>query len=635
MTQDSRAAYPFTAVVGMEKVKEALECAVASPHIHSVLVRGKSGCAKTVLSRSVADVCGLRIVNCPLGVTDDQLYGGIDMEKAVGSGKIVLEKGLLARADGGILYIDDVNLLDRSMLACILDAASTGKINVERGPISAECKTSFTLIATMNPEDDDLSDHMLDRFDLCAYADDADTDGRKDILVRNASFSEDPGTFRSEYSGTDSEERKKIERASRILPLVTISEPLSEVVSELCVKVGADSLRADIAVIECAKTVAALDGRDEVSKKDVEEAAALCLPHRRSYAQPPEEPPAPPEPPEDDSGDGEDDETQRNDGEDDDRPDEPPPQDRNEDKPEHDGEDGEDSPEDLFPDIEKMLFEIGRQFRVIDYIGSRERVPSRTKTRKGRRALAESADGTGRYARSRIPNGKTSDIAFDATLRAAAPYQKTRESDGLAITVEKRDIREKVRERRSGTTIMFLVDASGSLGVRKRMSTVKGTVMSMLRDSYVRRDRIGLAAFRRTGAEVLLPPTKSVEYSYKCLEDMPTGGKTPLSGALTFMADYMNSYMRSHVGERCFVVLITDGRGNVPLREGDNANDEAIDIAENLHTPGLGWIVVDASSGFIRFDNAQKIAMALEGKYFRLEDMDADAFASGIRSTIE
>jgi magnesium chelatase subunit D len=249
--------------------------------------------------------------------------------------------------------------------------------------------------------------------------------------------------------------------------------------------------------------------------------------------------------------------------------------------------------------------------------------------------MVESSNSSGRYARSRIPSEKTHDIAFDATVRAAAPYQKSRDHSDLAINIQNQDVREKVREMRAGCTILFLVDASGSLGVRKRMTAVKGAILSMLRDSYVKRDRIGMMAFRRDSAELILPPTRSVEYSYRKLEEMPTGGKTPLSEALVTVNEYMTSYSRAHMGEMCYVVLITDGRANVPLAEGVNANEEVLKLAEDMVIPQVRWVVIDASAGFIRFDNAERLAQALGGTYFRLEDLNADRLAESVRAVIQ
>ena len=607
-------AFPFTAVVGMDDGKRAIECALANPSIRTVLIRGGEGSAKTTLARSSGSIGSRRVINCPLNVTDEQLFGGLDIEKTLKSGRPEMQKGLLARADGNILS---------GLLDCVL----TGTVKVERGPISASYLCNTVLIATMNPEDSDLSDHLLDRFDLCAYVPPTDDGQKRLILTRNAEFSRDPESFCRMYSSETEEERLKVEKAEKILPIVTISDELVSVISELCVKVGADGIRGDLAMVQCAKSLAALHGRDEVMKKDVEEASVLCLPHRRSFDQPPPPPPEPPEPPED-------------------QEDEEPPEDQDQEPPEPPEQEEEEKDDDRvddtpppeppeLPDLEEMMFEIGREFRVIDYLDKNERLPARTKTRKGRRAMAVSADGTGRYARSRIPDGKTQDIAFDATIRAAAPYQKVRHSDNLSIVIEKQDLREKIRERRSGCTLLFLVDASGSLGVRRRMSTVKGAILSMLRDSYVMRDRIGLMAFRRDSADMILPPTKSVEYSYKRLEELPTGGKTPLGEALSRVNDYMTSYARCHIGERCYVILVTDGRANVPLQPGADANEEVQKMAEDIKIPHVGWIVVDAGMGFPHFDNAQKLAEKMGAKYFKLEDLDADRFAQGVKAAIE
>ena len=626
MSSEHMTHFPFTAVVGMDDGKRAIECALSNPNIRTVLIRGGEGSAKTTLARASSGICARRIINCPLNITEEQLFGGLDIERTLKAGVPVMQPGLLARADGNILYVDDVNLMDRSMLSGLLDCVMTGIVRVERGPISAAYPCDTVLIATMNPDDCDLSDHMLDRFDLCAYVPPMDDSQRRSVLSRNADFARDPEDFCRMYAAEQEAERERIGKAVKILPIVTISDELVSVICELCTKVGADGIRGDLAMVQCAKSLAALHGRDEVMKKDVEEAAVLCLPHRRSFDQPP----PPPEPPEESP-------------EQDDDPPEEPPEEPPEQEDEPDDDDGDDDEEDNepppeppdMPDLEEMMFEIGREFRVINYLDKNERIPSRTKTRKGRRAMAQSADGTGRYARSRIADGKTQDIAFDATIRAAAPYQRARSSDKVAIVIEKQDLREKVRERRSGCTLLFLVDASGSLGVRRRMATVKGAILSMLRDSYVKRDRIGLMAFRRDSADMILPPTKSVEYSYRMLEELPTGGKTPLGEALLRVNDYMTAYSRCHVGERCYVILITDGRANVPLKEGADANEEVQKMAEDMSIPHVGWIVVDAGAGFPHFDNAQRLAEKMGAKYFRLEDLDADRFAEGVKAAID
>lgn len=628
--------FPFSAVYGMDDAKRAIECALVNPRVRTVLIRGGPGSAKTVLARAAGRFSGRRLVNIPLNVTEEQLFGGMDIDATIREGRPVVQKGLLARADGGILYVDDVNLLDQRVLASLLDCVLTGRVVLEREGVSAEYQCETVMIATMNPLDSDISSHLLDRFDLCAYSDfPEEGEGRTEVLRRNIEYQKDPEVFNRLYGSEENTLKETVERAKMLLPLVMMSDDLMGVAVELASKVLADGFRGDIAMINTSMALAALNGRDEVLRKDVEEAAMICLAHRRNYIPDPPQPPEPPEEPQDQ--DENEDDQQDNDDQQQDQPPEPPQQDRND--QDEDQQQDQQPPEppnmdDIQQMLDEMMFEIGEQFRVIDYLDDGRRVIRTTSSRKGRRAMVESNDATGRYARSRPSDEKVHDIAFDATIRAAAPYQKGREHDGLSISIHPQDVREKVRERRSGCTIMFLVDASGSLGVRKRMAAVKGAVLSMLRDSYVKRDRIGMMAFRRDSAELILPPTKSVEYSYKKLEELPTGGKTPLGEALVTVNEFMTSYSRSHPGESCYIVLITDGRANVPLKQGADANEEVRKLASEMAIPQVKWIVIDASAGYIRFDNAEKLAMELEGTYFRLEDLNADRLAESVRAAI-
>ena len=620
--------FPFSAVLGMDDAKRAMQCILVNPNLKTVMIRGSQGSAKTVLARSVGRISGKRIINIPVNVSEEQLFGGMDIDATIKEGKAVMQPGLLSRADGNILYVDDVNLMDQRILMSLLNSVLEGRVVLEREGVSAEYTFDSILIATMNPSDSDVSSHVLDRFDLCAYASfPEEEEGRAEVLRRNMEFQKDPVSFAELYREEEEALVSNIQRAAKILPLVSISDDLVGVSVELAVKVLADGHRGDICMINTAKALAALNGRDEVMKKDVEEAAMLCLAHRRNYVQ------DPPQPPQDPQEEQEQDEEPPENNEDQNEDQQPP---ENQDQQEDQEQDDDIEPPDMDLDqlLEDMVFEIGSEFRVIDYLSDRGKKVSKTSAKKGRRMMVESSDSSGRYARSRIPTEKTHDIAFDATIRAAAPYQRSRDHTDLAINIKKQDVREKVREMRAGCTILFLVDASGSLGVRKRMTAVKGAILSMLRDSYVKRDRIGLMAFRRDSAELVLPPTRSVEYSYKKLEEMPTGGKTPLAEALVTVNEYMTSYSRSHVGEMCYIVLITDGRANVPLKENAKPNEEVLSMAEDLAIPQVKWVVIDASAGFIRFDNAERLASALEATYFRLEDLNADLLADSVRAVI-
>lgn len=612
--------FPFTAFSGLDDPKTALLCALTNPNIRTVLIRGRKGTGKTALARSCGPISGKTVVNIPMNVSSEQLFGGMDVDAAINDGIIRMEKGIVSRGDGNILYIDDINLMDQGLLVSLLDCIHNGRVVLESEGISDSYDCDTVLIATMNPEESDVSSHVLDRFDLCAYTSPEDVD-RRDLLVNNSEFMDDGHSFMESHRADTDAVNERISRAMGILPLVTISDELMDVCVELCLHVGAHGSRGDISMVVTSMTLAALEGRDEVTRSDIERAARLCLVHRRDYTPPPpEQEPQQPEP-------------------EDDREDESQPPENDDQSDENDKDDREDDrDDDMFNDLSQMLedmvFEIGEEFRIIDYLKDANRRVTSTSSRKGRREVAISNDSSGRYVRSRIPDGRVRDIAFDATIRAAAPYQRSRDPNGLSFSIHSQDIREKVRERKSGCTILFLVDASGSLGVRKRMSAVKGAVISMLKDSYVRRDRIGLMEFRRDSAEVILPPTRSVEYSFKLLEELPTGGRTPLGEALIKVSEYMGAYIRSHKGERCYVVLITDGHANVSVQSGTDATEEARRIASDMHVPGLGWVVIDASTKYSNINDAEMLAAELGGTYLRLESLDADRIADNIRSIL-
>ncbi|MGN0097780.1 MAG: AAA family ATPase [Candidatus Methanomethylophilaceae archaeon] len=297
---DLMTGFPFSAVYGMDDAKRAIECALVNPRIRTVLIRGGPGSAKTVLARAAGRFSGKRLVNIPLNVTEEQLFGGMDIDATIREGRPVVQKGLLARADGGILYVDDVNLLDQRVLASLLDCVLTGRVVLEREGVSAEYQCETVMIATMNPSDSDISSHLLDRFDLCAYSDfPEEGEGRTEVLRRNIEYQKDLEVFNQLYGSEENSLKETVERAKMLLPLVMMSDDLMGVAVELASKVLADGFRGDIAMINTSMALAALNGRDEVLRKDVEEAAMICLAHRRNYIPDPPQPPEPPEEPQD------------------------------------------------------------------------------------------------------------------------------------------------------------------------------------------------------------------------------------------------------------------------------------------------------------------------------------------------
>jgi magnesium chelatase subunit D len=595
-----------------DNVKKAIKCMLSSPGIRTMLIQGVSGSAKTLLVRSIEGISEMRIVNLPLNATEGQVIGSLDIEDTITSGERKLLPGLISRADGNILYADDANLMDRSILNGVLKAALGDDVTVEREGMSQTYRSGFKFIATMNIFEDPMDPHLLDMFDLCVNIETtANEMERYEIVRRRIAFDEDRKKFRSSYEKEDTAVADGIRSAAARAEYVSISDDLLKVIAEICGKVGAQGHRGDIAMANTSMSIAALAGRDDVILDDVKEAAKMCLGHRMTEI--PEEnnekrsSESGPEPPDtgrdmsssDDDGNG----NEMNDG-----------------TPGTGGDDTE------------TVFSVGSTFSVIDFT-ELKRIRDINARSYGKHGKTKSTTSKGRYVRSRA-SPEYRDIALDASLRAAAPYQRFRKKDGLALSLEPEDLRQKVRERRSGVTVMFLVDASGSMGARKRMVSVKGAVFSLLKESYKNRDKVGLTAFRRDRAEVLLPFTKSVDFAYRKLKDMPTGGTTPLAAALLKAYTEVKKETRMRPNERYYVVLTTDGRANVAMGGGD-AFADALKAARHIGDDNIAsWIVVDTGTGYPHTDNALKICKELNGIYLKLEELNSDGLAHRIRTIV-
>jgi len=606
--------FPFSAVLNADDAKKAIKCMLVSPEIRTVLIQGISGSAKTTLVRSIPRICRKKVINLPLNATEGQIIGSIDIEETITSGERKVLPGLISRADGNILYADDANLMDRPMLGGILNAASDGEVLAEREGLSWSYASDMKFIATMNIFEEPMDTHLLDMFDMCVNIGNTSSEKeRYEILGRRLSYDEDAEGFRKKYEKDDAAVSKEIDDAAERLKYVSISDDLLKVIAELCIKVGSEGHRGDIATANASMALAALAGRDDVTLDDVKEAAKMCLGHRmtedpgdtdeKRSSEPGQEPPdmSSPEMTPSDDGGGAGDGT-------------------------NDGDQG------TGIDGSETIFSVGSTFSVIDFteLSKMRDINSRS---YGRHGKTKSTTSKGRYVRSRV-SSEYRDIALDASIRAAAPYQKFRKKDGMALALEKSDLRQKVRERKSGASVMFLVDASGSMGARKRMVSVKGAVFSLLKESYRNRDKVGLTAFRRDRAEVMLPFTKSVDLAYRKLKDMPTGGTTPLAAALLKVYTEVRKEIRMRPNERYYVVLTTDGRANVPMSDGDAFRD-ALQAARHIGNDGIAsWIVVDTGTGYPHTDNAMNICKELNGIYLKLEDLNSDALAHRIKTII-
>ena len=598
--------FPFSAVLNADDAKTAIKCMLASPDVRTVLIQGTSGSAKTTLVRSISGISERKVINLPLNATEGQVIGGVDIEETIISGNRKVLPGLISRADNNILYGDDANLMDRSILNSILKAASGSEVTVEREGLSWKYRSDLKFIATMNVLEYPMDARLLDMFDICVSIGSTNNDNeRYEIVRRRAAFDSDAISFQKKYEDEDAKVSGEISEAEERIPYVSISDDILKVTAELCSKVGAQGYRGDIAMANVSKALAALGGRDHVTVEDVKTAAGLCLGHRMTEM--PEE---------------ENNKKTSESGQDQTEAEMMPPDDVNGTDDTNDGE-GTGS---------ETVFSVGNTFTAIDFTELRK-IRDLNSRSYGKRGKTKSATSKGRYVRSGISSDHR-DIALDASMRAAAPYQKFRKKEGLALVLETSDLRHKIRERKTGASVMFLVDASGSMGARKRMVSVKGAVFSLLKESYKNRDKVGLTAFRRDRAEVLLPFTKSVDFAYKKLKEMPTGGTTPLAAALLKAYTEVKKEMRSRPNERYYVVLTTDGRANVAMSGGDAFKDAILAARHIGGEDTASWIVVDTGTGYPHTDNALKICKELNGIYLKLEELDSDALAYRIRTIV-
>ena len=622
--------FPFAAVCGMEKAKEAILLTLVNPFAGGLLLSGEKGTGKSTLVRSARELVDAPWVEIPISITEDRLFGSIDAEEAIRSGHKKLLPGLIDEADKGIIYIDDVNLLRDDLLSAVLNIREGGGYRLERDGLSEQRDTAFTVLAVMNPESGTLSSSSLDRFGLFAQADPSyDDETRLEIIRRVLDFEKDGIAFRAKWQEETDALKKKIKDARAALSKVEVSAAMIQLAAVYTLKAHVAGHRADIYLIEAARAEAALEGRKYVLPRDLEKAAEFVLPHRmrkaeEQQAQPSEE--MPQEQPEEDNKPQQEEEQQTPQDNEFSHPPEAQP-------PQINTEDADDSSHEQNQDNAQMSNPRGQSRERIDDADLHVNLPPMwiepSKDRKpkkgsGKRSLTMTDLMQGRYVRAEIPKAKTSDIAFDATLRAAAPYQKARPSNGCAVVIRKDDLRSKVREKRTGNIFLFVVDASGSMGARERMKTVKGVIFKILLDAYQKRDRVGMVAFRKNQAEVLLPVTRSVDFAQKKLATMPTGGKTPLAKGLLKAEDVLDMLYRQDANQDPVMILITDGRATSSLNKGTNPVTDALEEAKRIGRRNIPVAVIDTESGFIKLGLAKKLAKAMGASYFQVDKISED-----------
>jgi magnesium chelatase subunit D len=686
--------YPFSALVGQEDLRLALVLNAVSPAVGGVLVRGEKGTAKSTAVRAVAAllppvavVTGCRfscepgaadpdcpdgphpaagasrrparLVELPVGASEDRLVGALDIERALAEGVKAFEPGLLAAAHRGVLYVDEVNLLHDHLVDLLLDAAAMGASYVEREGVSVRHAARFLLVGTMNPEEGELRPQLLDRFGLTVeVAASRETGERVEVVRRRLAYDADPAAFAARWAPQEEQVRARIAAARALLPDVRLGDAALRQIAATCAAFEVDGMRADIVMARTATALAAWADRTVVLAEDVRRAALLALPHRRRRS-PFDAPgldedkldetleqagaqadPAPDDDPDPDGGgpgggglpEQERPEPAGSPGADD-GPQEPAgpagPAEAAEAAPDGAGEQqaparaagdpaGQDTPG--AGARERPAAAAAEPFRARTLT-----VPGLGEGAAGRRSRARTAQG--RTTGARRPDGALGRLHLAATVQAAAPYQRARGRRGPGLVLRRDDLRQAVREGRESNLVLFVVDASGSMAARQRMSAVKGAVLSLLLDAYQRRDKVGLVTFRGTGAELALPPTSSVDTAAARLEQLPTGGRTPLAAGLLKAHEVLRIERLRDPSRRPLLVVVTDGRatgGPDPVALGARA-------ARLLAASGTAAVVVDCESGPVRLGLAGALAADLGGVAVTLGELRADTVSALVK----
>ncbi|MER7584048.1 putative cobaltochelatase [Kitasatospora sp. NPDC097691] len=673
--------YPFTAIVGMADLRLGLLLNAVSPAVGGVLVRGEKGTAKSTMVRalagllpSIAAVDGCRfscdpaapdpqcpdgphsatgsherpsqLVELPVGVAEDRIVGSLDLERALAEGVKAYEPGLLAKAHRGVLYIDEVNLLQDHVVDLLLDAAAMGRSYVEREGVSVRHAARFLLVGTMNPEEGELRPQLLDRFGLTVeIAATRDPAERAEVVRRRLAYDADPAGFATRFAEEERELAERITAARELLPKVELTDVALRQITAVCAAFEVDGLRADIVMARTAVALAAWDGRTEVLEEDVRMAARLALPHRRrrnpfdapgldeeqlertleEHSQGDDDP----EPEGDGPGPGGGPEGGPDGGGPDGGGAPEPSADGAPEAPATDGADGSDGPEQPQQPVPAQHPSPARESAP-----AAAGDPYRTKLftvrgtghgAQGRRSPAETTGG--HTIRARRPQGALGRLHLTATLQAAAPHQVARGRSGRALVVQKDDFREQVRQGRESNLVLFVVDASGSMAARQRMTAVKGAVLSLLMDAYQRRDKIGMITFRGAGAELALPPTSSVEVGAARLESLPTGGRTPLAEGLLRAHEVLRVERLRDPSRRPLLVVVTDGRAT----GGRDALARSHRAAALFAAQGTASVVLDCESGPVRLGLARTLAGQLGGAAVSLDELRAEGVASLVR----
>lgn len=608
--------YPFSAIVGHDQLRLALLLCAVRPEIGGALIRGEKGTAKSTAVRGLAALLstatgtdGAGLVEMPLGATEDRVVGSLDLQRVLRDGEHAFSPGLLARAHGGVLYVDEVNLLHDHLVDILLDAAAMGRVHIERDGISHSHEARFVLIGTMNPEEGELRPQLLDRFGLTVDVQASrDVDVRVEVIRQRMAYEADPDGFAARYADADAELARRIATARAMVDDIVLPDNELRRIAALCAAFDVDGMRADLVVARTAAAHAAWRGARTVEEQDIRVAAELALPHRRrrdpfddhgidrdqldqALAQAAADALAEPEPEPDPPGGGRSESA-----------DSPAPQ--------QNSLAGAQPPRPSAPPSKVF------RTKALTVPGVGEGAP-------GRRSRARNASGSVIAAADPAdPDGHG--LHLFATVLSSA--ENARAAGPLALRPD--DLRRAVREGREGNLVIFVVDASGSMAARDRMAAVGGATLSLLRDAYQRRDKVAVITFRGQEARILLPPTSSAHIAGRRLARFDTGGKTPLAEGLLAARELV---VRERVRDRArrpLVVVLTDGRATA----GPDPLGRSRIAAKRLVAEGAAAVVVDCETSYVRLGLAGQLARQLGAPVMRLEQLHAEQLTQAVRS---
>ncbi len=633
--------YPFSAIVGHDQLRLALLLCAVRPEIGGALIRGEKGTAKSTAVRGLAALLsaatgsagtdsGAGLVEMPLGATEDRVIGSLDLQRVLRDGEHAFSPGLLARAHGGVLYVDEVNLLHDHLVDVLLDAAAMGRVHIERDGISHSHEARFVLIGTMNPEEGELRPQLLDRFGLTVDVHASrDVDVRVQVIRQRMAYEADPDAFAERYADAEAELARRIAVARALVGDVVLPDNELRRIAAVCAAFDVDGMRADLVVARTAAAHAAWRGSKSVEEQDVRVAAELALPHRRrrdpfddpgidrdqldeALAQAGSDPEPDPDPPDGGkSGDSEHDLPQHNSHSTSSSARPPQPNSTGDDPPRPASPRSRSSTKPSAPPSKTF------RTRALTVPGIGEGTP-------GRRSRARNA--TGSVIAATDGNDTSSGahgLHLFATLLSAAAH-----AEAGPLRPRPDDVRRAIREGREGNLVIFVVDASGSMAARDRMAAVSGATLSLLRDAYQRRDKVAVITFRQHEARLLLPPTSSAHIAGRRLARFDTGGKTPLAEGLLAARELIIREKARDRARRSLVVVLTDGRATA----GPDPLGRSRAAAARLAAEGAATVVVDCETSYVRLGLAEQLARHLGAQAVRLDQLHADSLTRAVRN---